>query len=170
MRSWHDETGGQFSELAGPVQDYFIMVPLLGKIPGKSGKYPGNKQDGTGLLTTTRESLECCQILRLFWENLYKRNHSGHFLVDTINITNFSTNLVPLPKLFIKIKCFHSGSIWEFPNVSRPKTRLGSNQHQMTGLSRDREEDVPECSGPEIPRIFSGKIRFPGNAIWEPDL
>ena len=37
----------------------------------------------------------------------------------------------------------------------------------MTGLSRDREEDVPECSGREISWIFLGKIWFPGNGIRE---
>ena len=37
----------------------------------------------------------------------------------------------------------------------------------MPVLSRDREEDVPECSGPGISRIFSGNIRFPGNGIRE---
>ena len=35
-------------ELAGPGQDYFFMVPLLGKIRKKI-------RDGTGLLGTTRE-------------------------------------------------------------------------------------------------------------------
>ena len=66
-----------------------------------------------------------------------------------------------------KLNNFHSGSVHEFPNVSRPKTRPGSNQSRMTGLSRDREEDVPKCLGQEISQIFLGKIWFPGNGIWE---
>ena len=37
----------------------------------------------------------------------------------------------------------------------------------MPVLSRDPEEDVPECSGQEISRIFSVKIRLPGNDIGE---
>ena len=37
----------------------------------------------------------------------------------------------------------------------------------MPVLSRDREEDVSECSGWEISQIFSGKIRFLGNGIRE---
>ena len=36
----------------------------------------------------------------------------------------------------------------------------------MPVLSRDREEDVPECSGWEISQIF-GKKRFPENGIRE---
>ena len=88
-------------------------------------------------------------------------------MVGTVNITNFGTTLVPLPKLFIINNNFHSGSVWEFQNVSLPETRLGSSQSQMLVLSRDGEEDVSECSGREISRIFSGKIWFPGNGIWE---
>ena len=37
----------------------------------------------------------------------------------------------------------------------------------MPVLSRDREEDVPKCSGQEISQIFQGNFRFPGTAIWE---
>ena len=37
----------------------------------------------------------------------------------------------------------------------------------MPVLSRDREEDVPECSGQEISLIFPGNFRFPENAIRE---
>ena len=37
----------------------------------------------------------------------------------------------------------------------------------MPVLSRDREEDVPECSGPGISQIFLGNIRFPRNGIRE---
>ena len=37
----------------------------------------------------------------------------------------------------------------------------------MPTLSRDREEDVPECSQRKISRIFWGKIRYLGNGIQE---
>ena len=37
----------------------------------------------------------------------------------------------------------------------------------MTVQSQDREKVVPECSGREISRIFSGKIWFAGNGIQE---
>ena len=57
----------------------------------------------------------------------------------------------------IKIFNFHSGSLQEFPNVSRPKTRPGSNQSRMTGQSQDREKVVPKCSGREISQIFREK-------------
>ena len=57
--------------------------------------------------------------------------------------TNFGTNSVPLPKLFIKIIIF----IREVFGNSRPKTRPGGNQSRMTGQSRNREKVVPECSG-----------------------
>ena len=40
-------------------------------------------------------------------------------------------------------------------------------QEGLIVMKRDREEDVPECSGPGISRIFSGNIRFPGNGIRE---
>ena len=49
---------------------------------------------------------------------------------------------------------FNSGSFREYPNVSRPKTRPGIRQSRMPVLSRDWEEDVPECWGREI----SGKF------------
>ena len=49
---------------------------------------------------------------------------------------------------------FHSGSIREFPNVSRPETRW---EDRMPVLSRDREEDVPTCAGREISQFFLGK-------------
>ena len=54
----------------------------------------------------------------------------------------------------IKFFTFNSGSIWEFPHVFRPLTRPGNSQSQMPVLSRDREYDVPEYSGPGISRIF----------------
>ena len=50
-----------------------------------------------------------------------------------------------------------------FPTWNKP----GRSQSPMPVLSRDREENVPECSGWEISKNFSGKIRFLGNGIWE---
>ena len=71
---------------------------------------------------------------------------------------NLIKKLVPVRKVLtsaeIKMINFHSGSVWEFPNVSRPETRPGSSQSRMPVLSWDREEDVPECSGQENPRFF----------------
>ena len=49
----------------------------------------------------------------------------------------------------IKIINFHSGSVREFSNFSRPEMRLRSSQSRMPVLSRDREEDFPEWSGRE---------------------
>ena len=65
----------------------------------------------------------------------------------------------------IKMINFHSGSIWEFPNISDLKR--DREAASLAVLSWDLEEDVPECLGREISRIFSGKIRFPGNGIRE---
>ena len=70
-----------------------------------------------------------------------------------------------MPKL--KFLFFHSGSLPEFPNASQPETSREEASPECRLLSRDREEDVPECSGQEIFRIFLGNIRFSGNAIWE---
>ena len=67
----------------------------------------------------------------------------------------------------IKIINFHSGSVREFSNFSRPEMRLRSSQSRMPVLSRDREEDFPELSGQEISRIFLGKIQVPGNGTRE---
>ena len=53
-----------------------------------------------------------------------------------------------------------------FPNLNKT-WKPGSSQFWLPVLSRDREEDVPKCSGQEISRIFSGKICFPGNGIRE---
>ena len=62
---------------------------------------------------------------------------------------------------------FYLGTGREFPNGSQPLTRPGNSQSGMPVLSWDREEDVPECSGPGISRIFPGSIRFLGNGIRE---
>ena len=45
--------------------------------------------------------------------------------------------------------------------------QAGKKPVPNAGTMSDREEDVPECSGQEISRIYLGNIRFPGNAIWE---
>ena len=64
-----------------------------------------------------------------------------------------------------------SGTVaWE--NSGIPFSFLGLRRDRkwhtrMVGLRQDREEDVPKCSGWEISQIFPGKIRFPGNGIWE---
>ena len=84
-----DETGGQY-----PNWGTRTILLLYGPVAREN---PGNKRDRMGLLSITRESLKQYQILRLFPENLYKQYHSGLFLVGTINITYFCTNLVPLP-------------------------------------------------------------------------
>ena len=48
-----------------------------------------------------------------------------------------------------------------FPNLKQDREAASPE------LSRDREEDVPKCSGREISRIFLGNFRFPGDAIRE---
>ena len=111
----------------------------------KFGKNPGYKWDKTGLLNTARESLEQYWILRLFPENLYKQYHLGLFLFGTVHIMCF----------IIKKNSFNLGSVREFPNVSRPKMRPGIRQSRMPVLCRDREEDVPKCSGREISWKFT---------------
>ena len=56
-------------------------------------------------------------------------------------------------------------------DITRPQTfkknKPGRSQSWMPVLSRDLEEDVPECSGREISQIFLAKIWFPGYGIWE---
>ena len=55
------------------------------------------------------------------------------------------------------------------PNIKivYKNNKPGRSQSQMPVLSRDREEDVPECSEREISQIFLGKIWYPGNGIQE---
>ena len=53
------------------------------------------------------------------------------------------------------------------PNGSPTFNETGKQPLPNAGTEPDREEDVPECSGPGISRILSGNIRFPGNGIRE---
>ena len=126
--------------MVGPGQDYFFRVWLLGKIWEKSR----NKQDGTGLLTTTRESLELFpivaiySILRLFPGNLY----------------------------YIKIINFHLGSVREFLNVSRPHTsREKASQNAGTKLGQGTFSS--RMLGVLLFWIFPGKFWYPENGIQE---
>ena len=101
---------------------------------------------------------------RLMFSGLVTRENSGKIRKINIKKSVLVGKVLTSPEIKIN---FHSGSVWEFLNVSRPKTRPGSNQSRMMGRSRDREKVVPECSGQEISRIFLKKIRFPGNGIQE---
>ena len=58
-------------------------------------------------------------------------------------------------------------SVADFNRMFPDLKQAVRSQSQMLVLSRDREEDVPKCSGREISRNFLGKIRFQGNGIWE---
>ena len=84
---------------------------------------------------------------------------------------NFINNSVPVGKFSMSAEInfftFNWGSVWEFPNVSRPLMRPGNSKSRMSVLSWDREDDIPECSVPGISRIFLGNIWFPGNGIRE---
>ena len=46
-------------------------------------------------------------------------------------------------------------------------SRIARTGTVLQMLRQDWEENVPECSGWEISRIFLGKIRFPENGIRE---
>ena len=83
--------------------------------------------------------------------------------------------LKKLPELYILFvnpfcRGLRSRARFKRDETSRPETRPGSSQSRMPVLSRDREEDVPKCSGREISRIFSGKIRFPEMAFGNADF
>ena len=101
---------------------------------------------------------------RLMFSGLVTRENSGKIRKINIKKSVLVGKVLTSPEIKIN---FHSGSVWEFLNVSRPKTRPGSNQSRMMGQNRDREKVVPERSVREISQIFLGKIRFPGNGIRE---
>ena len=87
---------------------------------------------------------------------------------------NLIKKSVPVGKVLtspeFKIINFHSGSVRESPNVSQPETRPGSSQSRMPVLSPKWEEDIPECSGWEISRIFREKSDSQEMAFGNADL
>ena len=137
----------------------------------KSRKNLGNKRDRTGLLCTIRKSLKQYRILRLFPKNLFKNGTRREKYWQVLNLINKS---VPVGKFLMSAKIkfinFNLGSVREFPKVSRTKLRPGRSQYRMPVLSRDWEEDVPECSGREISQIFPGNFRSPQMPFGNADL